>query len=176
MLRAINGLTDREASLATRFFDNRLSHEWMGFTILRRVTIAFLIVHFSLAAVSGYRAIVQVYDVSLELASVLQPGSPVTARVATSGRTFVDARLELVQAAHSETLGKIRIQSNDEAFYDPRPKRAVLNTAIPSSVLSRFHRGRATIRAVAEGHSQFLRVPPPEVREATIVLGSHAGK
>ena len=45
--------------MTARLFDNRLSEEWIGFTNLRRVIIASAIVHFSLAAVSGYRAIVR---------------------------------------------------------------------------------------------------------------------
>lgn len=154
-----------------KLFDNRLSQEWFGFTILRRVTIAFLVVHFSLSAVSGYRAIVQVYDVDIELASgTVHPGSPVAVRVVTSGRNPVDARLELVQAGRADTIATLRVRANSGAFQDPRPQRAVLNVMIPSDVFEHFTPGKASLRAVAEGRSQWLRIPPPEVRLAAIDL------
>ena len=154
-----------------KFFDDRLSREWIGFTILRRVTIAFLVVHFSLSAVSGYRAIVQVYDVDIQLSSgALRPGSPVAVRVVTSGRNPVDARLELVQAGRADTIAMLRVRANSGAFQDPRPQRAVLKAMIPSDVFQHFAPGRASLRAVAEGRSQWLRIPPPEVRLAAIDL------
>ena len=154
-----------------KFFDDRLSQEWIGFAILRRVTIAFLVVHFSLSTVSGYRAIVQVYDVDIELPSrVLRPGSPIAVRVVTSGRNPVDARLELVQAGHADTIATLRVRANSGAFQDPRPQRAVLKTTIPFDVFQHFNQGKASLRAVAEGRSQWLRIPPPEVRQAAIDL------
>ena len=157
--------------MPAKFFDDRLSREWLGFTILRRVTIAFLVVHFSLSAVSGYRAIVQVYDVDIELASAaLRPGSPVAVRVVTSGRNPVDARLELVQAGRADTIGTLRVRANSGAFQDPRPQRAVLKAMIPPDVFQHFTPGKASLRAVAEGRSQWLRIPPPEVRQAAIDL------
>jgi len=158
-------------SMATRFFDNRLSEEWIGFTILRWVTIALLVVHVSTATAGGYRAIVQVYDVDIELQSaVIGPGSPIAVRLVTSGRNFVDARLELVQAGRVDTLGTLQVRSNGVASMDPRPQRAVLETTIPADIFARFIPGNASIRAVAEGRSQWLRVPPPEVRERNVHL------
>jgi hypothetical protein len=154
-------------------FDTRLSQEWIGFTILRRITIAAVAFQLSIGAVSGYRAIVQVYDVEIQTDSpLIRPGSQILARVSTSGRTYVDARVELVQSGRSDTLGTMRIQSNKASFYDPRPQRVAFTVTIPRDALSRFSPGRAVIRAVAEGHSQFLRVPPPKVREVAIVLAS----
>ena len=157
--------------MPAKFFDNRLSQEWIGFTILRRVTIAFLVVHFSLSTVSGYRAIVQVYDVDIELTSpVLRPGSQVAVRVVTSGRNPVDARLELVQAGRADTIATLRVRANSGAFQDPRPQRAVLRAMIPADVFQHFTPGEASLRAVAEGRSQWLRIPPPEVRQRPIAL------
>lgn len=154
-------------------FDTRLSQEWIGFKILRRITIAVIAFQLSIGAVSGYRAIVQVYDVEIQTNSpVIRPGSQIVGRVVSSGRTYVDARVELLQAGRADTLGTMRIAANKASFYDPRPQRAALTVTIPSDALSRFSRGKAVIRAVAEGHSQFLRVPPPTVREAAIFLAA----
>jgi hypothetical protein len=157
--------------MATRFFDNRLAEEWIGFTILKWLTIALLVVHVSTATAGGYRAIVQVYDVDIELeSSAIRPGSPVAVRLVTSGRNFVDARLELVQAGRVDTLETLQVRSNGVASMDPRPRRAVLETSIPADIFARSTPGPALLRAVAEGRSQWLRVPPPEVRERAINL------
>lgn len=159
--------------MPARFFDNRLSQEWKGFTILRRIIIAIAIVHFSLAAVSGYRAIVQVYDVSIQRPSaVLRPGSPIAVHVSTSGRIHVDVRIELVQGSQVESLKVVVVPSNEAFFYDPRPKHVVIGANIPADVLSRFSPGAAAIRAVAEGHAQILRTPPPTMSSSEVVLTS----
>ena len=158
-------------------FDTRLSQEWIGFTILRRVTIAVVAMQLAVSSVGGYRAIVQVYDVSVHVASAnVGPGSRIKSRVVTSGRTYVDARVELRQAGRADTLGTLRIWANNASFYDLRPHPAALTVTIPADVFSRFSPGKASIRAVAEGHSQFLRVPPPKMSEAAIVLVASGAK
>ena len=149
--------------MAVRIFDKRLSQEWKGFVILRRAIITVAIVHFSLAAASGYRAIVQVYDVTIESPAVIQPGSPMIVHVSTSGRTHVDVRVDLVQGGRTETIANTVVPSNDAFFYDPRAKGVAINAAVPADILSRFAAGKAAIRAVATGRSQFLRTPPPTV-------------
>ena len=156
---------------AVRLFDGRLGEEWIGFTILRRVIIAVATVHFSLAAASGYRAIFQVYSVNIELpSSELRPGSSVTARFVASGRVPIAARMELVQGTHVEPLGRVTVPENKSFFYDPRPQRAAIGVTVSPDVLSRFQEGAAVIRAVGEGRSQFVRVPPPRMREVPVTL------
>jgi hypothetical protein len=156
---------------SVRMFDDRLSREWVGFTILRRAIIAIAVVHFSLAAVSGYRAIVQVYSVAFDpLPTVIVPGSPIAARFVTSGRTFVSTRIELLQGGHVEQIGSLTVPMNDAFFYDPRSKSRTITTTIPVDVLERFAPGPVTIRAVAEGQSQLLRIPPPKISQATVTL------
>jgi len=157
--------------MTARLFDNRLSQEWIGFTILRRVIIAAAILHFSLAAVSGYRAIVQVYRVSIETGSQnLTAGSPVTARIVTSGRTFVNTKLELLQGGQAATIASVAVGENDSFFYDPRPHRESFVAFVPRDVFARFSPGSAVLRLTATGRSQLLRVPPPKVQELQIHL------
>lgn len=157
--------------MTARLFDHRLSEEWIGFTILRRVIIAAAIVHFSLAAVSGYRAIVQVYRVAIESSSLnLTTGSPVTARIVTSGRTFVNAKLELIQRGQAATIASVLVRENDFFFYDPRPHREAFVALVPRDVFTRFKPGTAVLRLTAAGRSQLLRVPPPKVQEMQIHL------
>ena len=156
--------------MAVRIFDNRLAQEWKGFTILRRIIIAAAIVHFSLAAASGYRAIVQVYDVTIETPRAIRSAQPFTVHVSTSGRTYVDVRVDLIQGSHTETIGSTTVDSNDSFFYDPRPKGMAMNVVVPVDLLSRFTPGHATIRATAVGRPQWLRTPPPTVDEARVTL------
>ncbi len=156
--------------MTARIFDNRLEQEWIGFTILRRVIIAALIVHFSLAAISGYRAVVQVYSVGIDSPAIITAGTPVRARVTTSGRIMIDARIELVQGQRTENLAAALIRSNDSFFYDPRPKRAVLEAVVPADVLSRFQPGRAAVRIIAEGRMQWLYIPPPKIETVTVMV------
>jgi hypothetical protein len=158
-------------SPSARLFDRRLSEEWIGFTILRRVIISVAVVHFSLAAVSGYRAIFQVYSVNIDLpAGKVREGSAVAARFVTSGRVPVAARLELVQGSNVSALGRITVPENKSFFYDPRPQHATISVTVSREVLSHFQAGQALLRAVGEGRSQFVRVPPPKIRILAIAL------
>jgi hypothetical protein len=156
--------------MTARIFDNRLSEEWIGFTILRRVIIAVGIVHFSLAAVSGYRAVVQVYSVALETPAVISAGSLVRGRVSTAGRTYVDARIDLEQGQTVEQIGFMRILSNKSFFYDFRPKRVSFDGKVPVDVLTKFKPGRAQLRITAEGHMQWLYIPPPKIQVVAVEL------
>ena len=47
---------------------------------------------------------------------------------------------------------------------DPRVMRETLDVRLSRRDLAGFEPGVATVRAVATGRSQFLRVPPPTVR------------
>ena len=156
--------------MTARLFDNRLSQEWVGFTILRRLIVAVAIVHFSLAAVSGYRAVVQIYSVSIDTPRVIQAGSQIRGHVSTAGRTYVDVHIDLIQGRLVEQIGFMRVTSNESFFYDPRAKKAVLDTLVPADVLTRFKAGPADLRIVAEGHSQWLHIPPPKVQRVVVEL------
>jgi hypothetical protein len=156
--------------MTARIFDNRLEQEWIGFTVLRRVIIAAAIVHFSLAAISGYRAVVQVYSVGIESPAVISAGAPIHARVTTSGRIMIDARIELVQGQKIERLAATLIRSNDSFFYDPRPKRATLDAIVPPDALSKFQQGHAAVRIIAEGRMQWLYIPPPKTQTVAVEL------
>ena len=79
-------------------------------------------------------------------------------------------RLELIQGLHSEVLGSVRVWKSGDGFYDPRPRKGSLAVALTSEQLGRFRSGPALVRATARGRSQWLRVPPPEVREFVVEL------
>ena len=156
--------------MTARIFDNPLAKEWIGFTILRRVCIAAAIAHFSLAAVSGYRAVVQVYGVSIDAPAFAGAGTRVTADVTTSGRIMQDARIELIQGSKVEVLVTKRIPSHTHWFYDPRPLNESLEAIVPSDIMTRFQPGRARLQIIVEGRMQWLYLPPPKFATAQIEL------
>ncbi len=122
-------------------------------------------------SLSGYRAWVQVISLSLQAAdTVVGPGATVHLSVETSGRTFVQVRLELVQSGRTESLALEEIPKNGDAALDPRPQRRALTLALPPALWNRFHSGPALLRATAIGRPQWLRTPPPTVRELTVTL------
>ena len=156
--------------MTARIFDNPRAREWLGFTTLRRVCIAAAVVHFSLAGVSGYRAVVQVYSVSLDAPAVLAAGTTVTSQLVTSGRIMQDARIELIQGDKVEELVKKRIPSHSHWFYDPRPLSATVDATVPSDILTRFHHGPAKLQLIVEGRMQWLYLPPPKVATVAVEL------
>ncbi|HUQ46659.1 MAG TPA: hypothetical protein VM053_00285 [Gemmatimonadaceae bacterium] len=152
-------------------FDGRLREEWVGFTILRRVIIGVAIIHFSLAAASGVRAVKQVYSVQIETRT--NPGAAgavIVARIVTSGRVSNVAHIELVQGQHIETLVRATLPENKSFFYDPRPQHVALRATLSQEVVSRFAPGRARLRAVVEGRSQFVHIPAPKILEVGITI------
>lgn len=145
--------------------------------VLARVTLAFVCLWAASALWSGYRAIVQIFRLELSPAGgVLRGGSTLRADVVTSGRARASVRLELVQGARTETLGTLAIRGNRDGALDPRPRRATLTVTLDPATVGRFAAGPAVLRAVATGVSQWLRTPPPTVREARVILAPPAAE
>jgi hypothetical protein len=131
-----------------------------------------VLVHAALASVSAYRAWVQVRSLDLRVSGpMLHVGSAVDAHVVSWARTFVSVRLELVQDGRAETLAETRVRPNREGVYDPRWRRASLHGQLAADQLDRFHAGPAIVRATALGGPQWLRTPPPTVREISVEIG-----
>jgi hypothetical protein len=66
-----------------------------SWTLLRRLTLAFVCLWAASALWSGYRAVVQIFRLEFDpVGGVLRGGSTVRARVVTSGRTRARVRLE----------------------------------------------------------------------------------
>jgi hypothetical protein len=130
--------------------------------------VAVFVVALPLALFSGYRAIVQVYDLTIVPLSILAPGDTIKTKVTTSGRAFVDVTLDLRQGTMVDTLGAIRVPGNWDLTLDPRPHPDSLLVVVTPAMLERFATGPATLRATAVGRAQWLRVPPPTVRDMAI--------
>ncbi len=152
--------------MVKRAFAGRFSETPRAVALARRAALVLLSVLLGLGVLSGHRAWVQVRSLELQSATpTLSGGSRLQARVVTSGRTFVDLRLELVQGAHSETLAVRQVPKNRDAATDPRSRRDSLAVVLTPELLERFQAGPVVVRAVARGRPQWLREPPPTVRE-----------
>ena len=162
------------------------SQRSFAFVLLKRLCLAVLSVYLVIGLISAYRAWYQVKSLDLRLqgfGSVYVPKDPRTEGVAgvangsvfkadlvSYARTHIDVRLELVQGTNSETLTFETLPGNEWGFWDPRTRQRSFKTVLTDEVLNHFQPGRAKLRATATGRHQWMRLPPPVVREITVEL------
>lgn len=140
-------------------------------TLMKRVCVPLLTLYLIIGAISAYRAWYQVRRLNLSVASpVLRSGTAVDYSVVSYARTTLDVRVELIQGAHTETIGTIFLRGNEWGFFDPRNKSAAKTTFVPAEILNRFDEGAAVVRATAIGREQWTRLPPPVIREVPITI------
>ena len=157
--------------MATRLFAHRIYEQPKSMMVLKWIILPLLVVHIVLATWSGYRAIVQVYSVDLLVTNpVIRVGSPVAYNAVGSGRVTVTVRLELIQDSLKQAIGQRIIDTYTTPSYDPRPIRGSEIVSLTPEMLARFAAGPATLRATATGRAQWLRTPPPTVREIPVVI------
>src|ERR1041385_7190746 len=139
--------------------------------VLRRVIVPLVAIHIILATWSGYRAVVQVFSLDVLVpAAIVHDQSMVGFRATSSGRVWVTERVELIQGSHSETLIATRVPSTVNPSYNPRPVRATQSVPVSADFIDRFAAGPAPLPATAVGRPQWLRPPPPTVREMAITI------
>jgi hypothetical protein len=63
-----------------------------------------------------------------------------------------------------------QVPKNRDAATDPRPRRDSLAVVLTPELLEGFRVGPVLVRAVARGRPQWLREPPPTVREAALKI------
>ncbi len=145
--------------------------ESRGARIGKRLVLATIVLQLPIGALSSYRAWVQIKELTLETQStVLRPGTTVRSRLVSWARTESDARIALVQGNHIEILGEVYLPRNGEPVFDPRPQRDSVVVTLSPAMLARFDDGPARLRATALGRPQWLRTPPPTVREQVVVI------
>lgn len=154
-------------------FDSHDTREPRVLTAVKVFLVAFVAFHAVIALLSGYRAIWQLRSLHVTAAErTLRAHSQVKADVVTSGRVYVNLRLELIQGDRSEPLGERRVPKNSFASYDPRPRHASLSVELTPELLSHFRPGPARVRATALGGSQWVGLlqPPSMVREIEVEI------
>ncbi len=165
------GRRTAEGAEAEQMFDSLPALEARPIVLFKRAVLVFLALCFVTAMASGHRAYFQVRG--LELRAVgpeLRAGSVVETLVVSSGRTPVEVRVELIQGTHAETLAVQHVPDNEWAAIDPRARRASQTVVLTPDILSRFRDGAALVRATATGRPQWLRLPPPTVRESAVEI------
>lgn len=156
--------------------------------LLKRLCLVVLGTYLVIGLVSAYRAWYQVHSLNLKLTCFndhvtqyldgrhdgtpcrVMNGSTFETDLVSYARTHIDVRLELVQGANSETLAFGTLPGNEWGFWDPRTRQRSFKTVLTDEVLNHFQPGRAKLRATAVGRHQWMRLPPPVVREITVEL------
>jgi hypothetical protein len=152
-------------------FDTPIAKDARPIAFLKKSIWVFVIAFLLIGIISSHRAYYQVR--TLELTSsdrVLNNASIIQSSVVTSGRTYADLQIELIQGMHSEKLAERSVPANEYGFFDPRTQKASLTVVVTPEIQARFQSGPATVRATAFGHSQWTRVPPPVVREVVVEI------
>ena len=120
---------------------------------------------------SSYRAWVQIRSLDLIVPSrELRIGDTVRVNTVSWARTWVDVDLVLMQGNRVDTLAIHEIAKNHNASIDPRWRRDSIIVVLTAPVLERYNPGTATFRAHAIGGPQWLRTPPPLIRESQVQL------
>jgi hypothetical protein len=152
-------------------FAQRMSGGSRLVRVVQRVVIIVALLHVAIGAWAAYRAWVQVRLLELKVVTAtLRPGALSYVRVVTSGRTFVDVRLDLIQGSHTATLADLRVAPSHDGFYDPRTRQGMMMPAFTTEFLAQFQPGPALLRATAIGGPQWLRTPPPTIQEIPVVI------
>ena len=139
--------------------------------LAKRVLLASIVVQLPIGAMSSYRAWVQIKALTLSTtSSTLASGVVVQSELVSWARTESDARIELVQGGHVEMLGEVYVSRNHEPVFDPRPRSGSVVVTLTPEMLAGFDAGAATLRASAVGRPQWLRVPPPTIREQPVTI------
>ncbi len=139
---------------------------------IRRSVIALVLVMYVIPGLfSSYRAWVQIHSLELIVPRPnLRVGDTVRVNTVSWARTWVDVDLVLIQGSRADTLAWHEIPKNHNASIDPRWRRDSMNVVMLPSILRGFAQGPATIRAKAIGGPQWLRTPPPLIREYSVQL------
>ena len=145
--------------------------ESRGYRLAKRALLLFILVNLPFGAMSSYRAWVQIKSLTLSTtSSALAPGVVVRSDLESWARSESDARIELVQGKHVAMLGEVYLPRNHEPVFDPRPQRGSVVVTLTPEMLAPFDAGPATLRASAVGRPQWLRVPPPTLREQPVTI------
>jgi hypothetical protein len=137
----------------------------------RNVAVAVFVANLVLALLSGHRAIWQVQRLDVAASEpVLHPGTRLSAAIRSSGRAPSAVVLELAQGARVERVAEKGLPGNRNPAMDFRPRRDSVVVHVTPDLLARFAPGPVTVRALGIGSSQWLRVPPDEIRELRVEI------
>ena len=151
-------------------FDNLTLPQTRPFVWTKRVLLFAIIALVAFELMASYRAYYQVRGLELTAPVVLVEGSVVNTSVVTSGRTWVDVEVDLIQGEHSERLFSLFVEKNKLGFFDPRTQQASQSFTLTRETLSRFQPGSARLRSVATGRLKWAILAPPTVQEIEVEI------
>jgi len=133
--------------------------------------VGFVIsVHILAGAWSADRAWIQVRSMALIAGPDIRLDSRPRIEVVTSGRVPVTVVLTLAQGTRTDTIAVQTIGSHRDGFWDPRFIERTFSPRLTPTQLSHFAQGTAVLRAEARGRPQWLREPPPVVRQVEVTI------
>ncbi|HJQ97552.1 MAG TPA: hypothetical protein VJ826_04505 [Candidatus Polarisedimenticolaceae bacterium] len=157
--------------MSEALFENVLIRDSRRDTIIKRAFLVFVGIHVVLMLWSGWRAWFQVKSLEMGVPfAALRPGVAVSTDCVNYCRVPVEVKVELVQGERVERLATQQIRDHWIPAYDPRWRRGTQRIVVTPEMLAGFSPGPATLRATATGRPQWLRLPPPLVREAAVVI------
>jgi hypothetical protein len=156
-------------SLSEEMFSELVITESRWLQLLKRCLLVLVIAHLIIGAISTYRAYFQIHRLNLR-SETLREGLMIQGSIVTYGRTPVDVRIEIVQAERTVTVYEHHLAGNEFGFYDPRTKSASFSVLLDQQLIRKFESGPAVVRATAIGRHQWMRLPPPVVREIAVAI------
>jgi hypothetical protein len=142
---------------------------WMRWLLITVVLVTYVVP----GTFAAYRAWVQIHSLDLIVpARAVQVGDTIRVNTVSWARTWVDVDLVLAQGNRADTLAMHRIPKNNNASIDPRWRRDSMTVVLTPQQFAGYSSGTATIRARAIGGPQWMRTPPPLVRDAVVQLSS----
>lgn len=166
-------MANTRTSLNTRYrdmFEQITIQDARPILWLKRLFVFVIVALLVIGALSSHRAYFQVRSLELTAPRVLSAGGTVNTSVVGSGRTQVDVDVDLIQGTHYERLLHLHLTGNNLAFFNPRARYGSESVVLTSETLSNFQPGPARLRAVATGREQWMRLPPPTVRELDVEI------
>lgn len=150
-------------------FETRI-RETRWLVLVKRAFLVAVSVYVVIGLIALYRALTQIHSLEVQADGIVRSGSAIRSTVVSYARVPIDVRIELVQDAHTEVVAVQRVQKNEWAFLDPRTRKATHTAILTDDLLARFAGGKAIVRVTAIGRQQFRRVPPPLVREVSVII------
>jgi hypothetical protein len=124
---------------------------------------------------SANRAWTQVRSLNVVVAGPeIAPGSAPRIEVVTSGRVTVRVFVTLVQGTRTDTIAVQTIGGHRDGFWDPRFISKSFAPVLTPTQLARYSTGPALLRVEARGRQQWMREPPPVVREVPVTLAARS--
>ena len=135
---------------------------------LKRLALLLIGTQAVLALWSGFRAIEQVLSLELNAAPVLSEGSLISTRVTSSGRAYVTLQLDVLQGDRVRSLHTHVVDTHRDPAMDPRLIHDSVGVRLSRADIAGLSAGDAVLRLTATGRAQWLRLPPPSVRQVAV--------